>query len=227
MVRIGIIADFDPNSETHAATNQAFQHSSSRLANPAIIEWIATDTINEDRLSKFNALLVGTGLYENRTNVLKALHFARERDIPTLATCGGFQHMILEYAQNVVGIKNAAHEEFDPLAEAPVIVKLSCSLRGQTFDIKIRPNSIASSLYNSPSASENYYCSFGINPSYQDALFGKDLRLTGEDDNGEIRITELGGHRFYMGTLFVPQVRSKPDLPHPLVDGLISAASRG
>jgi CTP synthase (UTP-ammonia lyase) len=71
---------------------------------------------------------------------------------------------------------------------------------------------------------EQYHCNFGLNPGYQDQLEKYGLEITGRDENGELRIVELPAHPFFLGTLFVPQARSTPGNPHPLIDAFCRAA---
>jgi CTP synthase (UTP-ammonia lyase) len=71
---------------------------------------------------------------------------------------------------------------------------------------------------------EDYFCSYGLNPAYREPLEHAGLRVTGIDDEGEVRIVELEGHPFFMGTLFCFQTRSRPGRPHPIVSGFVAAS---
>jgi CTP synthase (UTP-ammonia lyase) len=72
---------------------------------------------------------------------------------------------------------------------------------------------------------EEYYCNFGVDPSKVALLASKDLRISGSDVEGEVRVIELRDHPFFVGTLFVPQLRSTPSHPHPLVTAFLRAAA--
>ena len=91
---IGVIGDFNPRSETHAATNLAFRHAATHLGVSADVEWISTLALKEhaeDRLSRFNALLCAPGSpYKSMDGAINGIRFARESDRPFLGTCGGF-----------------------------------------------------------------------------------------------------------------------------------------
>ena len=151
----------------------------------------------------------------------------REHNVPFLGTCGGFQHAILEFAHSVLGITAAAHEETDPDASVLFVTRLVCSLVGKTMTVQIEPNSLAAESYGSVTAEEQYYCNFGLNPAYRKTLTDGGLRFSGADQDGEVRILEIPGHRFFVGTLFVPQARSTADSPHPLLIGYCRAAAMG
>jgi len=100
MTSIAIIADYNPASETHRATDNALQHAATHNQIPLEVSWIPTREANAQALHNFHGVIIGTGVFENRSNVLTSIRYTRENNIPTLATCGGFQHMVLEYTRN-------------------------------------------------------------------------------------------------------------------------------
>lgn len=225
MVSIGILADYSPSYETHSATDKSLALAASKLGVNIDVEWLPTRSLDKVDLKSFSGLIAGTGVYEDRGLVLKALRFAREQGIPTLATCGGFQFMIIEYARNVLGLAGVGHEEFDTDAGAHIITQMQCSLRGTEGEITIERDSQVGEIYKTDPVMERFYCAFGINPVYVDVLCASPLRIVGRDQQGLIRVTELPSHPFYIGTLFVPQAASLTDASHPLVEGLIAAAN--
>lgn len=224
MLKVGIVGDYNESSETHRATDLCFEIAARRLGAEVQFQWLPTSEIVVRELPDFDALLIGTGVYENRSNALEAIKFARANLIPTLATCGGFQHMILEFARNVLGVVSAGHAEFDADGER-VIVPLPCSLRGREMIVAIQPNTVVGKLYAATTARERYYCSFGIAPSYVEPLRQAGLTIAGSDDEGLVRVTELADHPFYVGTLFVPQAHALANESHPLIEGLLRAGS--
>jgi len=81
-------------------------------------------------------------------------------------------------------------------------------------------------LYGSLSATEEYYCNFGVNPDKLPLFTSSALRNTGSDAEGELRVIELPDHPFFLGTLFVPQARSTASHQHPLVSAFLKAGAR-
>lgn len=224
--RIAIVGDFDPRNPTHLATNEAIQHGARSLNESVESEWLATEASEHADFNAYHGFWIAPGSpYKSLFGALRAIRYAREEKVPLFGTCGGFQHIILEFARNVLGIADAAHAESDPSASRLVISKLACSLVGRSLAIKLVEPSLVSSLYGTTSVIERYYCNFGVNPDYVSALSSRDLQVVGSDDEGEIRVVELRGHPFFVGTLFVPQTRSRPGEPHPLVRGLLAAIS--
>ena len=107
-----------------------------------------------------------------------------------------------------------------------MITALECSLVGQTHTVTLRSGSRAAELYGTAETTEDYYCNYGVNPEYVRRLEDGGLRVSGVGGEGEIRIVELPEHPFFMGTLFLPQARSKARKPHPLIVGFATAVTR-
>lgn len=227
-MKLAIIGDFKKENATHRATNAAIGHSLEAMNSGMEVHWVPTASILDEfqRISTgYQGFLISPGSpYASMEGVLEIIRYARENDIPVLGTCGGFQHMVIEFARNVMGITDAAHAETDPYASTLVVKPLTCSLMGQTLDIRILDkSSITGTLLRSDSITENYYCNFGLNPSYQEAIDRNGFTVVASDADGEARVLELKSHYFFIGTLFVPQARSTPEAPHPLVTGFLRA----
>jgi CTP synthase (UTP-ammonia lyase) len=124
----------------------------------------------------------------------------------------------------VLGIKDAEHEESAPSATTLLVSKLASSLVGKTETIKILPDSLARRAYGRDEVPEQFACSYGLNPQFRDKFQKGRLKITGVDLDGEVRVVELSGHPFYVATLFLPQISSAPESPHPLIVAYLRAA---
>jgi CTP synthase (UTP-ammonia lyase) len=230
VIRIGVVGEFDPDRPTQVATGAALEHAARSLDLDVSTTWIDTARIGSSRapvLDSFDGLLIAPGSpYRSLEGALEAIRFARTEDRPLLGTCGGFQHLVLEYGRNVIGLSDAHHAEYDPDASVLFITPLSCSLAGKEMDVVLSPDTKAASAYGCLHTKERYYCSFGLNPAYEAPLADAGLEVSGRDGDGEPRIVEVPGLRFYVGTLFVPQTASAPELPHPLVRAFVRAAAQ-
>ena len=226
-LRVAIIGDFDPSFSPHPATDDALEHAAAGLGVELDRRWFATEPLERglgDVLDA-DALWCAPGSpYRSLVGAVRALRYGREQGVPTLGTCGGCQHIIIEYARNVLGFEDAQHAEYDPYASRLFISELACSLAGQTMPVSLEAGSLVADLYGSTRAEEQYYCNFGLNPEYQSALDRGGLRVTGFDRDGEARVLELVEHPFFLATLFVPQTSSLPERPHPIALGLLRAA---
>jgi CTP synthase (UTP-ammonia lyase) len=227
-ISVGVIGDYDPEFPPHRATDAALAHAAAALGVEVEVCWHPTESLLDAELGRVlteKALWCAPGSpYRSLDGALRAVRFARERDLPLLGTCGGFQHIVIEYARNVLGFADAQHAEYDPYASNLFISELSCSLAGRTMAVELRAGSRAAESYGGREASERYYCNFGLDPEHQRLLDEGGLRVTGVDQDGEARVLELPGRRFYIATLFVPQLSSAPDAPHPLIVSYLRAA---
>jgi CTP synthase (UTP-ammonia lyase) len=123
-----------------------------------------------------------------------------------------------------MGMKDAEHEETSPGASTLLISKLSCSLVGKIEKVRITPGSLAHQAYGDQEVNEQFACNYGLNREYLEKLAKRELKFTGVDADGDVRIVELPGHRFFVGTLYLPQLLSRPDRPHPLITAYVRAA---
>jgi len=82
----------------------------------------------------------------------------------------------------------------------------------------------AAALYGVATVDEEFWCNFGLNPAYRERLTAAGVCFSGVDDDGDVRLLELPSHPFYIATLFLPQKRSTPDRPHPLLEAFSQAA---
>ena len=81
-------------------------------------------------------------------------------------------------------------------------------------------------MYGAESVVEDFFCSYGLNPAYRQAIEDTGLRVTGLGDDGEPRIVELDDHPFFVATLFCFQTRSRPERPHPITAAFAAASAR-
>ena len=226
MSYIALLGEYDSTFTPHVATAIAIRHSSAVLGTAIKGEWVSTQHINESLFSSYSGLWVAPGSpYKNLEKTLWALEHARKNNVPCFGTCGGFQHMVLEYARNVLHYHDAQHAEYDPYASTLFISSLTCSLAGREMELTFESGSRVAEIYGSTSAREEYYCNFGVDPGKVELLASSGLRISGSDSEGEVRVIELPGHPFYVGTLFVPQTKSTEREPHPLVTAFVQAVA--
>ncbi len=226
--RIAIVGDYDPSSANHGATYAGLQHAACALGLAPRIDWIATEAAarSDAALAGVDGVFVTTGSpYKSLAGACRAIELARTRAIPLLGTCGGFQHVVLEHARNVLGAPDAMHAEYDPDASRLFISRLACSLAGKTMAVRLEPASRAYDAYGGAHAEERYYCSFGVSPEHVADLERGGLRIGGRDPDGEPRIVERPEQPFFVATLFVPQARSMPERPHPLLLAYLRAVA--
>jgi CTP synthase (UTP-ammonia lyase) len=225
---IGLIGDYSPSVPAHIAIPKALDLAAGALGCAVRPEWLPTAQLEGDvfeRLAAFDALwCVPASPYASMEGALRGIQFAREQGRPFLGTCGGFQHALIEYARNVLGLRDADHAESNPDAALPLMVALECALVEATGTIVLQAGSRAAALYGQPEVVEAYHCRFGLNPHYEPLLADTGMRIAGRDTGGEVRIVELEEHPFFVATLFQPERSALQGRAHPLIVAYVAAA---
>ncbi len=187
------------------------------------VTWFPTPTIEDDSLVDFDGIWCAPGSpYQHLDGALRGIRCARVNRIPFLGTCAGFQHGVIEFARNVLGITDAAHAEYGAGGQL-IIDELLCSLVGQDMKLQLTTDRMRE-IYGAAVNTERYYCRFGLDESYLPTLERHGLRQGGTDDDGT-RLLYLDDHPFFVLTLFVPQTH--PQQPHPLIVAFRRALGAG
>jgi CTP synthase (UTP-ammonia lyase) len=228
VTRIALIGDYNPAVTAHQAIPRALELASRACELPLEWTWVATDTIQpqvSEQLASYDAIwCVPASPYASLDGALRAIRFARETGRPFLGTCGGFQHAVLEYARNVMGMSNADHAESNPDAALPLIAPLACALVEQSGWIGLEQGSRLAAIYGRAEIEESYHCSYGLNPQFEAELSSSQLRISGRDRNAEVRAVELTTHPFFIGTRFQPERAALKGSAHPLVNAFVLSA---
>jgi len=223
---IAVVGDYGAERPTHKATQLALGHA---VQPPLRFEWLPSERaaeMDEAELASYAGLLIAPGSpYRSMDGALRAIQVAREQGVPLLGTCGGFQHVAIEFARDVLGIEGADHEESNPGAIEPAVVRLPVSLADHQHEVFFAPGSRVGEIYAAPAAVEPFFCSFGLNPEFRSRVEEKGLVVSGTGADGAARVFELPEHPFFIATLYVPQARYAPDSPHPLVTAFVAAAA--
>jgi CTP synthase (UTP-ammonia lyase) len=226
LYKIAILGDFNPIHSTHHALNDSTRQIKKLFTEEIQFDWIGTDIFNckiaFDDL--YSGLWIAPGSpYKDMQNVLDTIKYVRINNIPTLGNCGGFQHMIIEFARNVCGITLADHEETNPGSPDLLIAKLSCSLVEQQEQLTIfDKNSLLFNIIQQDQLTGSYFCSYGLNKSYIDQLKSNGLKMTALSSDGEVRAFEIVNHPFFIGTLFQPALTFTAEQPNPIITAFVN-----
>lgn len=190
-------------------------------------KWLRTDTVGTDPRA---ALAGASGVwctpgspYASMPGALAAIRHARETRLPFMGTCGGFQHAVIEYARNVLNLREADHAETSPGAALPLISLLACSLVEQSGTVELRDGSRIRSAYGCEVIAERYHCRYGLKPDAEALLDDGDLCVSARDLAGEVRAIELRSHPFFVATLFQHERRALAGELPPLVRAFVQA----
>lgn len=235
----GLFTLLDSYISVIEAINHAAWHNNVK---PEIV-WI-NSTDFEENPDKLNVLKNVDGIVVpggfGKTGVegkILAIKYAREKNIPFLGLCFGFQLAVVEFARNVCRLKHAHSTEIDPNTPHPVIdllpeqiklikeSKYGATMRLGAHTILIKRNTLAYKLYGRERVVERFRHRYEINPRYVDLLEQHGFLFSGTTPDGKImQIGELPVHRFFIGTQFHPEFTSRFMKPNPLFDGFIKAS---
>ena len=226
-LRIALIGDFCAEVKAHIAIPRALAQAAALCECTVEPIWLATDRIPNEHAARFadyhGFWCVPASPYASMEGALAAIRFARVMRRPFLGTCGGFQHALIEYARNVLGLTEADHAESNPEARLPIITPLACALRERSERVLLQPGSQVQNLYGELEVEEEFNCGFGPNACLAHVFQRPDLRVTGRNESGEMRVLELTDHPFFVATLFQPERRALRGEAHPLTIAFVQA----
>jgi CTP synthase (UTP-ammonia lyase) len=223
-MKIALVGDRSPSVRSHARIPLIIEALRERDGIALDPYWIPTTDARD--LESFDGIWIVPGSpYLSEEGAVNAARTAREHGIPLLGTCGGFQHILLEYARGVCGL-DVAHAENDPDAAELLLMPLECSLAGHEGLVRLAPGSLIEQIVGAPTTMEAYSCSYGLNDAYKQRLAEHGLVFSGHADDGLVRVAELPGHPFFLATLFQPELWGDGSRPHPVISAFASAVSR-
>jgi CTP synthase (UTP-ammonia lyase) len=228
--RIALVGDHDPAVVAHQGIPLALGLAAEAAGEPVDWDWRHTSALTGDvpaQLAAFDGIWCVPGSpYANTAGALAAIRLARERGVPFLGTCGGFQHALLDYAEAVWGVPAPAHAELDPGAADPVIAPLICGLVEQTGEVRFEAGSRLLAIQGRAETVEGYHCRYGVNQAYAARLADGPLRVAARDRAGDVRAVELDGHPFFVATLYQPERSGLSGTRHPLIAAFVDAVCR-
>ena len=244
-VTIGLVGKYIDLPDAYLSVTEALKAGGFSQQTRVSIRWVASDECETPdgaarQLSDLDGICVPGGFgVRGIEGKLGALRFARENGIPALGLCLGLQCMVIEYARNVAGLAGASSSEFDPDTRYPVIATmaeqveiiaggdLGGTMRLGLYDADLAPGSIVAELYGAARVAERHRHRYEVNNAYRGQIADAGLQFSGTSpDRSLVEFVELPRdvHPFYVGTQAHPELRSRPNHPHPLFRGLIGAA---
>ncbi|MBS1651404.1 MAG: CTP synthase [Bacteroidetes bacterium] len=238
-IRIGIIGKYVELKDSYKSISEAFIHAGSINDCRINIEWIHSEGINEEnikqRLNGLSGILVAPG-FGNRgiEGKIAAIKYARENNLPFLGICLGMQCAAIEFARNVLGLKDAHSREMNPATSSPVIDLLENqknlshmggTMRLGAYPCEIEEGTLAYTIYGKKKIFERHRHRYEFNSEYKKNFTEAGMVLSGiNPDAGLVEIIELSNHPFFMGVQFHPEYKSTVENPHPLFVHFVKAA---
>ena len=238
-VNIAVVGKYVELHDAYLSMKESLIHAGITHRVDPVIHWIHSESLeNADVSAVLNGMdgIVVPGGFGERgvEGKILAAQYAREHKVPYLGLCLGMQVMVIEFARNVLELAGANSTELRPGTPHPVISLLSEQLgieeKGGTmrlgsFPCRLRPGSKAHQAYGVDMESERHRHRYEYNNAYRERFEAAGLIASGTaPDNSLVEVCELRDHPFMMGSQFHPELRSRPDAPHPMFRAFVGAA---
>ncbi len=238
-VTIAIVGKYVKLEDSYLSVTESLHHAGFANNVNVNIKYIDCETVTKENASNILEGIEGIivpGGFGNRgiEGKINTIEYARKNNIPFLGICLGMQMAVVEYARNVLGLKDANSEEFDENCKNQVIHimddqkninKKGGTMRLGKYPCILKKGSLAHELYGKDEISERHRHRFEYNNEYKERLEKAGLMCTGTSPDGRlVEIVELPTHPYFIAGQFHPEFKSRPDRPSPLFVGLVKAA---
>lgn len=238
-VKIAIVGKYVQLDDSYISVMESLRHAGFANDVNVDIDLIDCETVTAENskeiLEKYQGIIVPGG-FGNRgiEGKIETIKYARENKVPFLGICLGMQMAVVEFARNVLGLKDANSLEFDENTTNPVIHimeeqkninKKGGTMRLGAYDCVIKENTLAHKVYGKTMISERHRHRYEYNNDYKQKLEVAGLIASGTSPDGSlVEIVELPSHPYFIAGQFHPELKSRPNNPAPLFVGLVKAA---
>ena len=238
-VTIALVGKYTKLHDAYISVVEALKHGGVANRTAVKIRWIDSETVTMENvtqlLSDVKGILVPGGFGDRGIDgKIFAIRYAREHNIPFLGLCLGMQLAIVEFARNVAGYRDAHSIELDPSTPHPVIhlmpdqngvEDIGGTLRLGSYPCVLDKTSKAYELYGTENIQERHRHRYEVNNDFRNILTQHGMKLCGKSPDGRIvEMIELPSHPWFLATQAHPELKSRPNRPHPLISGFIRAA---
>ena len=238
-VKIAIVGKYTQLEDSYISVVESLQHAGFANDVKVKVGFIDSETVNaenvKEKLNDYQGIIVPGG-FGNRgiEGMIETIHYVRENNIPFLGICLGMQMTVVEYARNVLGLKDSNSAEFSDTTENPVIhimedqkivKKKGGTMRLGSYPCVIKEGSLAYEIYGKDKIDERHRHRFEYNNEYKERLESAGLICSGTSPDGNlVEIVEIKKHPYFIAGQFHPELKSRPNKPAPLFVGLVKAA---
>lgn len=238
-VRIGLIGKYVDLHDAYLSVIESLKHAGFHHGAQIEVIWIQAEDVEgllaDEAMGSLDGIVIPGGFGPRGIEgKIRAVEYARENKVPCLGLCLGMQVMTVEFARNVVGLKDANSTEFNAATPHPVIdlmndqrevTEKGGTMRLGAYYAVLQPGTKVANAYGEPVVSERHRHRYEFNLNYRARVEEAGLICSGTSpDKRLVEFVELENHPFWVGTQAHPEFKSRPDRPHPLFRELISAA---
>jgi len=238
-IKIGICGKYVNLKDAYKSIIESFVHAGVTSEAEVNLVWVSSEDIKQNGAEKFlhdiDGLLIPGGFGERGVEgKIEAIRYVRENNIPFFGICLGMQCAVIEFARNICGLKDAHSFEFYRELKHPVIhlmadqegvTELGGTMRLGAYPCIIDKHSRSYEAYHEDEIRERHRHRYELNNAYRDMLAENGLSMTGvSPDNRLVEIVEIPEHRWFVGVQFHPELKSRPNRPHPLFREFVRSA---
>lgn len=238
-VQIAVVGKYTSLVDSYKSIDEALVHGG--IANDAEVEvdWLSSEDMDEPenrrRLERYDGVLIPGGFgVRGIEGMVETVQYLRRHDIPFFGICLGLQCAIIDFARDVCGLEEAHSSEFDRDTPDPVITLMDSqrqvtdmggTMRLGAYPCRLQEGSLARRIYDTEEVSERHRHRYEVNNEYREELTGNGMRLSGISPDGQlVEMIELPDHPYFVATQFHPELKSRPNRPHPLFASFVEAA---
>ena len=239
-VRIAVVGKYTELVDSYKSIQEALIHGGIAHDVGVEVDWLSSEEFegleSEPRFSGYHGLLIPGGFGPRGVEgMLNAIRYARENDQPFFGICLGLQCAVVEFARNVCGLDESHSLEFASESPDPVICLMDSqrnvthkggTMRLGAYPARLVEGSRVREIYGTDTISERHRHRYEVNNRYRDQLEAEGLRVSGISPDGKlVEMVELPHHPWFIGCQFHPELKSRPNRPHPLFASFIGAAA--
>ncbi len=241
-VRIAVVGKYVALVDSYKSVKEALIHGGIASDVGLEIDWLSSEDFENghgdpEKLSQYHGLLIPGGFgVRGVEGMLRAIRWARENDLPFFGICLGLQTAIIEFSRSVCALEEAHSAEWERETAHPVIclmdsqrqvTDLGGTMRLGSYTARLLPGSLAARIYGSVEISERHRHRYEVNNAYREQLAEHGMVVSGTSPDGNlVEMIELPSHPWFVATQAHPELKSRPDYPHPLFAAFVAAALR-
>ena len=240
-VTIGLVGKYVELQDAYKSINESLMQAATYCDRKLYLVYIHSEKLNDENademLSGMDGVIIAPGFGQRGIEgKFVALKWCREHDVPTFGICLGMQCMVIEYARNVLGYKDAnstemdsetKHNVIDIMEEQKNISNMGGTMRLGAYNCRLKPGSIPAEAYGKEMVSERHRHRYEFNSNYREQFEAAGLECVGENpDTGLVEVMQVPALKWFVGTQYHPEYQSTVLNPHPLFLSFIKAAIR-
>ena len=241
-LEISLVGKYVELHDAYLSVAESLRHAGYKYNKKIVINWVDSEDLEKENVNlkeifKNSKGILVPGGFGNRgiEGKIKAINYARINNVPFLGICLGMQLAVIEFARNVLGLKDATSTEFDPTTKNPIIdlmsdqksiVNMGGTLRLGNYECKIKEGTLAHAAYKEINILERHRHRYEFNNKYMEEIEKAGMTISGINEKANlVEIIEIKNHKHFIAGQFHPEFKSRPTRPHPLFDSFIKCAN--